>query len=178
MSKTHRSSYSTWEFVYSLNTVVKKEDVRQLNNACFFSLLLDESNDISITKNLMDYVQFINYEKGTVEQKLSKNLPLQQCDALALATAVIDLFASKDISFSKLIMLTTDGAPVMLGCNSGVQVLLKEHAPQLIEYHCIADWEALAISYAYKSVQYFLQLESVLQAIYFHFSHSSVRIEK
>ena len=67
LSKTHRSSYSTWEFVHSLNTVVKKEDVRQLNNARFFSLLLDESNDISITKNLMVYVQFINYEKGTVE---------------------------------------------------------------------------------------------------------------
>ena len=73
-----------------------------------------------------------------------KNLPLQQCDAPAI----------------KLIMLTTDGAPVMLGCNSGVQVLLKEHR------------EALAVSHAYKSVQYFLR------AIYSHFSHSSVRIEK
>ena len=34
-------------------------------------------------------------------------------NAPAIATAVIDLFAIKDMSFSKWIMLTTDGAPVM-----------------------------------------------------------------
>ena len=46
MSKSHQSSYSLWDFLYTLNSVVE-EDIRQLTNACFFSLLLDESNDIT-----------------------------------------------------------------------------------------------------------------------------------
>ena len=56
-------------------------------------------------------------------------------------------------------MLTTDGAPVMQGCNNVVQVLLKEYTCHLIEYHSIAYNEALAVSHAYKSIVY---LESIL----------------
>ena len=57
MSKTHRSSYSTWEFVYSLSAVVVEDDLMQLKQAKVFSLLLDESNDVSVTKNLMIFYQ-------------------------------------------------------------------------------------------------------------------------
>ena len=71
-------------------------------------------------------------------------------------------------------MLTTDGAAVMLGCNNGVHIHLKKYAPHLIEYHCIAHREALAVSQAYKSINFFVRLESILQALYGYFSHSSV----
>jgi len=52
LSKTHRSTYSTWEFVHALNVVTESEDVAKLQKARYFSLLLDESNDISCAKNL------------------------------------------------------------------------------------------------------------------------------
>ena len=55
ISHTHRSSYSTWEFVHSLNAVVEIDDIQSLRNARFYSLLVDESNDISTTKNLLIY---------------------------------------------------------------------------------------------------------------------------
>ena len=57
LSKTHRSTYSTWEFVYALNAVTEAEDVENLQKARYFSLLLDESNDITCAKNLMIYCQ-------------------------------------------------------------------------------------------------------------------------
>ena len=60
MSQTHRSSYSNWEFVHSLNAVVEEEDVTMLKKATFFLLLVDESNNVSTTKNLLIYVQFVN----------------------------------------------------------------------------------------------------------------------
>ena len=58
LSKSHRSTYSTWEFVHALNTVTEAQDVGNLQKARYFSLLLDKSNDITCVKNLMIYCQF------------------------------------------------------------------------------------------------------------------------
>ena len=50
LSKTNRSSYNTWEFVHVLNSVVDTDDIRRLKQARYFSLLLDESTDVSNSK--------------------------------------------------------------------------------------------------------------------------------
>jgi len=75
-------------------------------------------------------------------------------------------------------MFTSDGASVMLGCDNGVQAKLKSVVPHLIEFHCVAHREALSVSQAYQSVDYFVQIGSILCAIYSYFSHSSVRTER
>ena len=67
LSKTHRSSYSTWEFVHALNGVVEGDDMNKLKQARYFSLLLDESNDVSNTKNLLIYCQYLDSIKKKVE---------------------------------------------------------------------------------------------------------------
>ena len=59
LSKTHRSSYSTWEFVHALNAVVETDDIQSLKQERYFSLLVDESNDVSNAKNLLVYCQYI-----------------------------------------------------------------------------------------------------------------------
>ena len=69
-----------------------------------------------------------------------------------------------------MVMFTSDGAAVMLGCNNGVHVKLREKCEHLIEYHCVADREALAVGHAFMSIGYFVQLENILKSIYSHFS--------
>ena len=89
LSKTHRSTYSTWEFIHTLNAVVETTDIGKLQNAKFFSLLLDESNDISNVKNLLVYCQFLNPEEKKVEINFIKLLALQECKAEAIFTSVV-----------------------------------------------------------------------------------------
>ena len=88
--KTHRSSYSIWEFVHALNGVVEADDMNKLKQAWYFSLLLDESNDISNTKNLWIYCQYLDSMKKKVELKFVKLLSLKECDAQAIFIAVTD----------------------------------------------------------------------------------------
>ena len=126
----------------------------------------------------MIYVQYVNKRNGTLDQKYITNIPLIECDAIGISSAVVNFFETKNVSLSKVVMLTTDGAAVMLGCNNGVHIHLKKYAPHLIEYHCIAHREVLAVSQAYKSINFFVRLESILRALYGYFSHSSVRMEK
>ena len=90
ISISHRSGYSTWEFVHSLNAVVELDDIQSLRNARFYSLLVDESNDISTTKNLLIYFQFVNAKSCTLEVKFMKLLALKQCDATAISKEIID----------------------------------------------------------------------------------------
>ena len=62
ISSTHRSTYSTWEFVHALNAVVEENDIQLMRNAKFYSLLVDESNDISTTKNLLNLLSVCEYQ--------------------------------------------------------------------------------------------------------------------
>ena len=178
LSKTHRSSYSIWEFVHALNGVVEADDMNKLKQARYFSLLLDESNDISNTKNLLIYCQYLDSMKKKVELKFMKLLSLEECDAQAIFIAVTDLFSQNEVATQKLIMFTSGGASVMLGRSNGVQAKLKAIVPHLLEFHCVAHREALAVSHAYNSIDNFVQLESTLRAIYSYFSHSSTRLER
>ena len=52
LSITHRSSYSTWEFVHTLNAVVETKSLQQV---CYFSLKVDKSSNVSNAKNLLVY---------------------------------------------------------------------------------------------------------------------------
>ena len=79
-------------------------------------------------------------------------------------------------------MFASDGASAILGCDNGVQAKLKSIVPHLLEFHCMAHREALSVSQAYQSVDYFVdyfvQVESMLRAMYSYFSHSSVQTER
>ena len=47
-SWSHRAGYSSREFIHAMNTLVENVDENEVKNAYFVSLLIDESNDISI----------------------------------------------------------------------------------------------------------------------------------
>ena len=140
---------------------------------CWYSV--DESNDISCTKNLIVYCQFLDRDTKNKELKFMKLLALKECDADSIFTSVTKYFAEINVSTDKMIMFTSDGASVMLGCSNGVQAKLKSIVPHLMEFHCVAHREALSVSQAYQSVEYFVQVKSILHAIYSYFSHSIVR---
>ena len=113
LSRSHRSTYSTWEFVHALNAVTEAQDVGNLQKARYFSLLLDESNDITCAKNLMIYCQFLNAFRKKIELKFMNLLALQECDAMSIFTSVVKYFEEIQVSMDKLIMFTSDGASVM-----------------------------------------------------------------
>ena len=104
-----------------------------------------------------------------------KLLALKECDADSIFASGTKYFADINVSTVKMIMFTSDGASVMFECSNGVEAKLKFIVPHLMEFHCVAHREALSVSQAYQSVEYFVQVESILRAIYSYFSHSIVR---
>ena len=129
--------------------------INQIWKANFFSLLTDESNDHQCYKTLVCAVCW-HWQWYSINKY-----------------QVHEESLSDFLWCWLMIMSITGGAPVMLGCNSSVHIW----------WHCVAHREALAVSQAYKSVSYFVQLKSTLWAIYSLWSfkcidHSSVWMEK
>lgn len=66
----------------------------------------------------------------------------------------------------KLITVSTDGAPSMVGCENGFVTLLKNDLPNLFGTHCIAHREAFAASDASKKILEFLYVEKIANKVY------------
>ena len=73
------------------------------------------------------------------------------CSALDTNTKVLDViekvdhfFNEKGIAWKNLCGVRTDGAPTMLGSNSGFRVLVQKKTPNVLFSHCFIHREALA----------------------------------
>ena len=62
-----------------------------IRNTQFISLLIDKSNDISLTKKLMVYLQYLD-EDVSPQVRFLKNIPLVGCDAESIAQVILKFF--------------------------------------------------------------------------------------
>ncbi|XP_014769079.1 zinc finger BED domain-containing protein 5-like [Octopus bimaculoides] len=72
------------------------------------------------------------------------------CESLHSKTTAKDIFVkldnffrAHDINWEHCISVCTDGGPVMLGCRSSFQTLVKQKAPNAIGTHCTIHRQAL-----------------------------------
>ena len=102
-----------------------------------FSLALDESTDKSDTTQLMIYVRYFN--EGVSEDFLCL-IPLKgTTTARDVCSALLKFGEENDLTWTHLVSLCTDGAPSMLGRQTGFVMLFRQEIgkPNLISYHCI-----------------------------------------
>lgn len=97
-----------------------------------YSLLIDESTDVSVTKYLgIVIIYYSKILKQVVETFL--DMPeLPECNAEAIVTTLKDNLLKHNLKIKNLRGLGTDNASVMVGVNNGVYAKLKEDAPNLV----------------------------------------------
>ncbi|XP_070551357.1 uncharacterized protein [Ptychodera flava] len=74
IDQNHRGKNYAWEFVSSLSDVKEQEILAELKKARFYTLIADESTDISTTKNLMLYVKY-RYQVSELNINLQHRFP-------------------------------------------------------------------------------------------------------
>ena len=81
---------------------------------------------------------YVHYYKNEKIKDFLFCKPLQTSTTAADIFDLIDNFFKEHlIEWEKLCRVCTDGAPAMLGCNSGFQPLVKKVTPEVIGTHCI-----------------------------------------
>ncbi|XP_078495358.1 general transcription factor II-I repeat domain-containing protein 2-like [Ciona intestinalis] len=121
-----------------------------LENFTYFSIALDESTDLSDTAQLLIFIRGITDKFEVHEELLSLQSLKGQTRGVDIFDAICSAFCHHNVDWNKLVGVTTDGAPSMVGKRSGCVALLKSKFneitnKELITYHCIIHQEALVL---------------------------------
>ena len=131
----------------------------------FFSLCVDETTDLSVTKQLIVYGRY--FCNGDVKTSFLGILELQKGLAVTITEALFKLCSDLKVDLqTRLYGLGSDTASVMLGNRGGVSKLLREKAPFLVANHCIAHRLVLAFGQAANEIPYLKKFNDILNQLY------------
>ncbi|KAJ1282880.1 hypothetical protein BS78_03G085400 [Paspalum vaginatum] len=113
-----------------------------------FSILIDESRDVSIKEQMAVILRFVNDEGKVLERFLGLQ-HIERCTAIALKEALVSMISSHKLSISMLRGQGYDGASNMRGEFNGVQKLIRDENPYAFYVHCFAHQLQLVIFFNY-----------------------------
>ena len=116
----------------------------------YFSLLVDESRDISIKEQMTVVLRFVN-DDGKVIERFLAMVHVSDTRSQTLKCAIDALFAKYGLSLSKLRGQGYDGASNMRGQFNGLKTLILQENPSAMYVHCFAHQLQLIIVAVVKS---------------------------
>ena len=179
-NRSYTSEQSMHEMLEAISKTLEGSILENIIASPYYSIIMDESTDLSTSKQLAIAVQYLNINTGTMDCKFLKLLDMTTY-ITATAENIVTCFtsyleiASPSISLHKLAGASCDGASVMLGEENGVMARMKSEVPDLIVTHCAAHRIALAASDSAKAEPWFKRFETTLNSVYTYFSRSAVR---
>lgn len=173
---TYLSDRSAEEFQNALALVCENNLNDKIKQSNVFSIMCDESDDVSICKKLIVYLRMIPKGGNFVpETHFLDNIDIDKGDAETLHNSLKSCAENKNIPLKKIMFLGSDGASVMTGVKSGVSARMMADQPFLVNIHCMAHKLALCTSQAADKVTYLKKYRETLTSIFYHFKHSSLR---
>ncbi|KAJ1276093.1 hypothetical protein BS78_05G187800 [Paspalum vaginatum] len=109
-----------------------------------FSVLIDESRDVSIKEQMAMILRFVN-DEGKVLERFVGLQHVEKCTAAALKEALVGMLSSYKLSISMLREQGYDGASNMRGEFNGVQKLIRDENPYAFYVHCFAHQLQLVV---------------------------------
>ena len=164
---------------YVMQDGIAWEESNDISKVCqenMFSLLIDESTDISVSQILAVMVRYYDRKKCKVTDALLDIVQIDDATAENLYKAVKTLLSVKMIPVSNIIGFASDNCSTMLGSRSGFQAYLKRDVPSVFVLGCICHSFALCASHACATLPSFL--EQFLRDICGYFSRSSKRMHQ
>ncbi|XP_031424446.1 SCAN domain-containing protein 3-like [Clupea harengus] len=136
------SARSATRRIDALSNAVQGAVISDLNHAKYFSLAVDESTDNTDVAQMCVFVRY--FDGKEFKEDLLAFIPLEgQTTADIIFTKLSERFERLSLSFEKVNLLVTDGAPAMVGKHRGLVSRLKEVAPQMQGLHCLIHQSVL-----------------------------------
>ena len=161
-----RSKNYRFEFVTAINKVVPNKIFTKLRASLFHTLIVDESTDIVVHKVLVLYFKYRSPNSLVYKTMFGGIIQLTECHAQALKKVIKRFYIEHEIYLNRLVMLTSDGAAVMLGRWNGLAALLKRTVPHLSEQHCVAHRKDFALTASWKDNNLLKNIEVLLRTVY------------
>ncbi|XP_069195852.1 SCAN domain-containing protein 3-like, partial [Procambarus clarkii] len=98
---------------------------KDLSSCKFFSICVDESTDITSSARLAIYSRFCRGDEVCEEMVALASLP-ERTIGTEICKTVVNEFSTRQIDISKVVSVTTDGAPNMTGEKAGFVICLQK----------------------------------------------------
>ena len=171
-----RSERMKAEMVEVLGKTVRSNVLTEINLSPVYSVICDETCDISIKEQLIIYIKYLNagYEPVTAFVGI---VEITAGDATTIHTALTTfLFDDLQLDREKLVGFGSDGAAVMTGKSNGVAAKLRQQvSPQIINIHCVAHRLALAVGQSSNKIMKVKFVLDRADAIHRYYDASFVR---
>eukprot|EP00731_Ephydatia_muelleri_P030129 Em0021g652a len=172
---TYTSKRIVAELLQCLSSVIESEKLDNLKCSPFFSLMTDESTDISVLKQLVIVAKYI-LPSGKIETSFLHIGDIADGTAETIEGAIVAFMETNGLDINKLRSFGSDGCAVMVGRVSGVASRLKVRQPRLVSVHCINHRLALAAAHAADNIPYLKRFKETVQSLFLFYHNSAVRM--
>ncbi|KAM5180722.1 zinc finger protein 862-like [Mantella aurantiaca] len=165
------------ELLDVLASSIKSDILKSIQDDHFFSILCDETTDISVLKQLIIYIKYVCNVTREVRISFVSTHNMIDGKAETITNTLVESMDTLGLKIANLVGLGSDGAAVMIGKQKGVAKLLKDKTSGLlVNCHCVNHRLALASAQAAAAVPYLTKLNDILRQLFYFFQNSSVRM--
>ena len=115
-----------------------------------FSLIVDETTDVSTTKQLCVLIRYYSQAKETILTAFVDLVSLVHACADDIFNAIKECLAGIDLKLEDCVGYGSDGASVMVGEHDSVWMRILAVAPNCIKMTCICHSLALCVQHAFR----------------------------
>ena len=143
-----------------------------LDMSIFFSILMDESNDRT-DKSCIILVRVFDSNVGDVRTRFLDMPIVNIGSARNLFDALKLSLSNNGLDFSKCLSFMSDTTNVMKGARSGVQKLIRNECPHVLDVGCICHLADLIVKSGMQSLP--VNVDQLFVDVFYYFYHSSKR---
>ena len=172
-----RSERIKSELIHVLGNVVRQKIISQVKQSPTYSLIIDETCDVSIKEQCIVYIKYLDADFRPVTSFVGL-VELKAGDAATIHDALVSFaFEILALERERFTGFGSDGAQVMTGRHHGVAARLREceSSAYLLNIHCVAHRLALALGSSGNSVIKVKYVLDRLDALHRHYEKSFVR---
>ncbi|KAI5638384.1 sugar transporter domain-containing protein [Phthorimaea operculella] len=140
-----------------------------------YSIIVDETTDITITKVLCMMIRFFSKKKRDIVTTFYRIVKVTECDATSIYNLVCLTLQKDGLRVEMLVGIGLDGTNVMIGKNHSLAALLKQQIPDLLVIKCTSHSLHLCAEKAAEVLP--RQLEFLIRETHNWFAYSSKRLE-
>ncbi|XP_065321635.1 zinc finger MYM-type protein 1-like [Gordionus sp. m RMFG-2023] len=135
------------EIIYACNELILKKIITNINKSPYFSVLADETTDVSGVEQMSLCVRYISLD-GDIQilEEFLQFIPVMDMRGEALAKTILLNLEKYKLNLNLMRGQDYDGAPAMSGHLNGVKAHILKKYPFAIYVHCASHSLNLAIS--------------------------------